>query len=661
MTGTVTAPAITVGGTTYSNVTDAVQAAGAGFNLTTGKAGTGVANGTTVEGIAAGETVTVVAGNNLISTQTGNSIEVALNPALTGLTSIGVTGGATIDGTGIAMGGDKITGLAAGSTTAGSTEAVNGGQLNTGLASVAANLGGTSTYDPVTGTVTAPSYTIGATTFNDVGSALGAVDTAVTSLTNGTLGLVQQVGGAPSSGQIVVGSTTGGTSVSFTGTAGDRTLTGVAIGAISAASSDAVNGSQIFANQTSVATVLGGGSVVNPDGTISTPTFNVDGTPYNNVGAALAALDKAGSAAIDTNNTSALANPMATGTDATAISPGAVASGADSLAAGKNALASGDQAVAMGPNATADGTGATALGNGATAKGDSTTALGDNAQATAADATALGQNTVASGSMSTATGFGSTAVGAGSLASGNGATATGDQSTALGDGATATNTGDVALGAGSVTGTPSTGPYSLNGGTPAATAVASVVSVGAVGSERQITNVGAGTVTATSTDAVNGSQLFTVATAVNNLGAGTVAALGGGAKVAADGTVTAPSYTIGATTYNDVGSALTAMQTGAPVQYSTSGAPTTANGLVPSQNDDSRWCRRWASHTRQRCAGNHCDRLDAGGQRRTDLRQPDVDCQQSRWRCRGQQRRNAVGSELHHRRDGLQQCRRCAG
>ncbi len=90
----------------------------------------------------------------------------------------------------------------------------------------------------------------------------------------------------------------------------------------------------------------------------------------------------------------------------------------------------------------------------------------------------------------------------------------------------------------------------MNGGTPAATAPASVVSVGAPGSERQITNVASGVVSATSTDAINGSQLFTVAAAANNLGLSTAAAIGGGMTVNADGTTaTAPSITVGAATY----------------------------------------------------------------------------------------------------------------
>ena len=44
------------------------------------------------------------------------------------------------------------------------------------------------------------------------------------------------------------------------------------------------------------------------------------------------------------------------------------------------------------------------------------------------------------------------------------------------------------------------------------------------------------------------------------------------------------SYVIGGVTKTDVGSAIAALQTGAPVQYSTAAAPTTANGLVPSNN-----------------------------------------------------------------------------
>ncbi len=76
----------------------------------------------------------------------------------------------------------------------------------------------------------------------------------------------------------------------------------------------------------------------------------------------------------------------------------------------------------------------------------------------------------------------------------------------------------MALGAGSTTtGASDTSGNVLDGITNNAGAVAAgsgnVVSVGSAGNERQIQNVAAGAVNATSTDAVNGSQLYSVATA----------------------------------------------------------------------------------------------------------------------------------------------------
>jgi trimeric autotransporter adhesin len=501
--GTFTAPTVNVNGTTYSNLTDAIQAAGGGFNLTTAATGTGVANGTSVSQIGAGETHTITAGNNIVTTQIGNEVQVALKNNLTGLVSIGITGGPTLDGTGITLAagnkldvaGNKITNVGAGLTSAGSTDAINGGQLNSGLASVAINFGGGSTYNPLTGTVTAPAYAIAGSTYNNVGEAFGGVNTALTNLSNGTAGLVQQVGGAPGTGQLTVGAATGGTSVSFVGTGGDRTLTGVKAGAVTATSTDAVTGAQIFTNNQSVANLLGGGAGVNPlTGALTAPSYLIAGSAYGDVGSALTALATGGARSKYFNANSSLADSTATGLNSVAIGPNAVA----------------------------------------------------------------------------------------------------------------TNAGDVALGNGAVTAAPHTGAFSLNGGTVAGRTPTSVVSIGAAGAERQVQNVGAGVVSATSTDAVNGSQLYTVANAgvnlarsmesitggglainpdgtiatparinvggvaynnvtaaiqagdakANTANAGLAAALGGGAIVAPDGTVTAPSYVVGGSTYNNVGGAL---------------------------------------------------------------------------------------------------------
>jgi trimeric autotransporter adhesin len=74
--------------------------------------------------------------------------------------------------------------LGAGSLASDSTDAVNGGQVNTLATSLASALGGGSTFDASTGTITAPSYTIQGSTYSSVGSALSAVDSNLTNLQN---------------------------------------------------------------------------------------------------------------------------------------------------------------------------------------------------------------------------------------------------------------------------------------------------------------------------------------------------------------------------------------------------------------------------------------------------------------------------------------------
>nr|WP_244173203.1 YadA-like family protein [Caballeronia temeraria] len=119
------------------------------------------------------------------------------------------------------------------------------------------------------------------------------------------------------------------------------------------------------------------------------------------------------------------------------------------------------------------------------------------------------------------------------------------------------------------------------------------VSIGSAGKERTLTNLAAGRLDATSTDAVNGSQLNATNLAVeatnvkvNTLGGDVATALGGGASY--DGNVfTMPSYNVYGSQYNNAGAAIAALQNLAPLQYSTAAAPTTglgANG-APVSND----------------------------------------------------------------------------
>ena len=135
-------------------------------------------------------------------------------------------------------------------------------------------------------------------------------------------------------------------------------------------------------------------------------------------------------------------------------------------------------------------------------------ALGENATVNFADAVALGTNATASGIQS--------------LSFGAGATTTTPTSVALGAGASAgAQAGDVALGSGSTTTTTTdTTGTTINGiaYTFAGTTPASTVSVGSAGNERTITNVAAGQITAASTDAVNGSELYATNQAVAAVG-----------------------------------------------------------------------------------------------------------------------------------------------
>ena len=77
-----------------------------------------------------------------------------------------------------------------------------------------------------------------------------AANNAVSGLVSGTVGLVQQAG---SSAPIAIGAATGGSTVTMAGTNGARAVTGVAAGTVSATSTNAVNGSQLYATNQAVA------------------------------------------------------------------------------------------------------------------------------------------------------------------------------------------------------------------------------------------------------------------------------------------------------------------------------------------------------------------------------------------------------------------------
>lgn len=203
---------------------------------------------------------------------------------------------------------------------------------------------------------------------------------------------------------------------------------------------------------------------------------------------------------------------------ATAVGSASIANGAATTAYGSNAQATGIKSTATGYSAQATGLLATATGYQAIARGERTTAIGYLSEADNYSSVALGNYAEATGNTSAALGAYSHALGDYSIASGGDAYATGFMSIAIGQSTNAAVNNSIAIGSYSQAAAAHTGNYTVNGGNIAATSSAGgTMSVGAIGKERQIQNVAAGVVSTTSTDAINGSQLYAVGSQVNSM------------------------------------------------------------------------------------------------------------------------------------------------
>ncbi|WP_171495518.1 ESPR-type extended signal peptide-containing protein, partial [Acinetobacter bereziniae] len=245
----------------------------------------------------------------------------------------------------------------------------------------------------------------------------------------------------------------------------------------------------------------------------------------------------------------------------TAVGVESRATAAGSTAIGEGTQSTGQNAVALGGTATGTAAGnVLSVANAVTASGSGAVAIGGNATRGAQSA---GTDAVAIGAQSTVAAAGTGAVALGARSNASAAT-----TVAIGDGANASIAGSIALGASSTTSASvNSTAQTINGKSYTATGTAStgVVSVGSGSIKRQIQNVAAGQVTASSTDAVNGSQLFNTNTELAKVATDTAAALGGGAAAGTTaGGITAPSYTItktdaSTTTVNNVGAAVNAL------------------------------------------------------------------------------------------------------
>ena len=226
----------------------------------------------------------------------------------------------------------------------------------------------------------------------------------------------------------------------------------------------------------------------------------------------------------------------------------AAADGAGNYIKGRNNIAIGNNAGSGAAGAIVEADRTISVGTRTQARGNNAVAIGTDSKALAVDATAVGQAAQASAEKT--------------VAVGQGAKATERFTVAMGHNATASHANSVALGTNSATSDAHTGDYTLNTSYTAAglpNAANGTVSVGAAGKERQIQNVAAGVISATSTDAINGSQLYATNNYLSNLAGGVKNVLGGNAAVDNAGNVTMSN--IGGTGKGNVNDAIAAANT----------------------------------------------------------------------------------------------------
>ncbi|MGY6239207.1 YadA-like family protein (plasmid) [Burkholderia ambifaria] len=546
--------------------------------------------------------------SGVIDPSTGESLAVVYNDATKSTVALGGTGGTV------------VTNVKAGKVASASKDAVNGGQLYDVSSSVASALGGQTTVN-TDGTLSKPTYKVGDKTFNNVGDALqaaaasgggaggedanavhydGAGKTSVTlggagastpvalknvatgqaatdavnvaqlqsgmsdvkdeikkDLGDGTLNMkyikVNAAGmqaNALGKNSVAIGSQANATNVDTLAIGSGARASGmnsIAIG---------VNSVAADANTVSIGDVGATRRIVNvSDGVDDTDAVNmkqltnvmhsantkldakmtrmvrdVESKPGSFV-----AVEGLGADGSSPNIASMNGRDPTMGT-AAAIGVASGAGGLNAIAVGLQAVASSDHSVAIGSIAQTgvDQPYSVAMGSMVTTNGAGALAIGSRAKANADNAVAVGNNGVA-------------AVGKSSIAIGDKAmTAAGTvNSVAMGKSANvAQNVTDaIALGANASVASGNNGGIALGANSVADRGNA--LSVGSNSLQRQIVNVAKGT---KNNDAVNVSQL----TGVTN-------ALGGGAGIGTDGNITAPTYKVGDTTYNNVGDALDAM------------------------------------------------------------------------------------------------------
>ncbi|EPR4313882.1 YadA-like family protein [Escherichia coli] len=310
-----------------------------------------------------------------------------------------------------------ITDVANGAVSSTSSDAINGSQLYDVSDYIANALGGNAVVN-ADGSITTPTYAIAGGSYDNVGDALEAIDTTLDDA-------------------LLWDETANGGNGAFSAAHGkDKTasvITNVANGAVSATSSDAINGSQLYSTNKYIADALGGDAEVNADGTITAPTYTIANTDYNNVGEALDALDNnallwdatanngAGAYSASHDGKASIITNVADGNigeDSTDAINGSQLNATNMMiqqnseiinqlagdtsknyigdnGAGINYVRTNDSGLAFN-DASAAGIGSTAVGYNTVAKGDSSVAIGHGSNSIVETSIALGSESVSS-------------------------------------------------------------------------------------------------------------------------------------------------------------------------------------------------------------------------------------------------------------------------
>ncbi len=341
-----------------------------------------------------------------------------------------------------------------------------------------------------------------------------------------------------------------------------RKIVNVKNGAIKSDSYDAINGSQLYAISDSVAKRLGGGAAVDvDDGTVTAPTYNLKNGSKNNVGAALAVLDENTLQWDQTKGKYSAAHGTSSPTASviTDVADGTISASSKDAVNGSQLKATNDDVEAntanIATNTSNIATNTASIATNTTNITNLTDSVGD-LQADAllwnetkkAFSAAHGQDTtskITNVKDADLTADSTDAVNGSQLKTTNDAVATNTTNIANNTSNIATNTTNISnltetvtnLGEDALKWDKDNGVFTAAHGNNTAS---------------KITNILDGTVTATSSDAINGSQLY-------DLSSNIATYFGGNASVNTDGVFTGPTYKIGETNYYNVGDALAAI------------------------------------------------------------------------------------------------------